>query len=154
MKLSPNFTLGGADRQRLCRQERSGQYASERSSDEPEAGWLRFLNLCERCLGKPISINSAYRSPGVNAAIGGSKTSQHCHGTAADIRVAGMIPDQVVKRIIASTLPYDQVIREFSDPVRGGGWTHVSIPNTQDAKPRKMALIIDKKGTRPYKSGG
>jgi hypothetical protein len=65
-----------------------------------------------------------------------------------------MVPDQVVKRIIASTLPYDQVIREFSDPVRGGGWTHVSIPNTRDAKPRKMALIIDKKGTRPYKSGG
>jgi hypothetical protein len=65
-----------------------------------------------------------------------------------------MVPEQVVKRIIASALPYDQVIREFSDPVRGGGWTHVSIVNTKDAKPRKMALIIDKQGTRPYKSGG
>ena len=105
-------------------------------------------------LGKPVSVNSAYRSPEVNAAIKGSKTSQHCHGTAADIKVAGMIPEQVVKRIIESTLPYDQVIREFSDPVRGGGWTHVSIPNIRDAKPRKMALIIDKQGTRPYKSGG
>jgi hypothetical protein len=113
-----------------------------------------FLESLRVLLGKPISINSAYRSPQVNAAIKGSKTSQHCHGTAADIRVSGMIPDQVVKRIIASTLPYDQVIREFSDPVRGGGWTHVSIPNATDGKPRKMALIIDKKGTRPYKSGG
>jgi hypothetical protein len=65
-----------------------------------------------------------------------------------------MVPEQVVKRIIASALPYDQVIREFSDPVRGGGWTHVSIVNIKDAKPRKMALIIDKQGTRPYKSGG
>jgi hypothetical protein len=114
-----------------------------------------FLEQVRAALGnRVVVINSAYRSPEVNTAIKGSKTSQHCHGTAADIRVAGMVPEQVVKRIIASTLPYDQVIREFSDPVRGGGWTHVSIVNIKDAKPRKMALIIDKQGTRPYKSGG
>jgi hypothetical protein len=112
-----------------------------------------FLEALRAFLGKPISVNSAYRSPEVNAAIKGSKTSQHCHGTAADIRVSGMVPDQVVKKILASSLPFDQVIREFSDPVKGGGWTHVSIPNTRDAKPRKMALIIDKKGTRPYRQG-
>jgi hypothetical protein len=50
----------------------------------------------------------------------------------------------VVKTIIASGLPYDQVIREFDR------WTHVSIPNTPDATPRKQALIIDKTGTRVY----
>ena len=65
---------------------------------------------------------------------------------AADIRVKGMTPDQVVKAIINAGLAYDQVIREFDS------WTHVSIPNTKDAKPRKMALIIDKTGTRPFPS--
>jgi zinc D-Ala-D-Ala carboxypeptidase len=152
MKLSPNFTL---------EEMTVSDYAARNGLDNtPQNDHLMnlrrlaaFLEALRAYLGKPITINSAYRSPEVNAAIKGSKTSQHCHGTAADIRVAGMVPDQVVKRILASTLPYDQVIREFSDPVRGGGWTHVSIPNVRDTKPRKMALIIDKKGTRPYKSG-
>ena len=153
MKLSPNFTL---------EELTVSDYAARHGLDNTPANehlynlkrLAAFLEALRAMLGKPISVNSAYRSPGVNAAIKGSKTSQHCHGTAADIKVSGMVPDQVVKRIIASTLPYDQVIREFSDPVRGGGWTHVSIPNVKDAKPRKMALVIDKQGTRPYKSGG
>jgi hypothetical protein len=56
-----------------------------------------------------------------------------------------MTPDEVVKAILKSSLPYDQVIREFDR------WTHISIPNAVEIKPRKMALIIDKKGTRPFK---
>jgi hypothetical protein len=150
MKLSPNFSL---------EELTVSDYAARNGLDNtPQNDHLMnlkrlaaFLESLRAVLGKPISVNSAYRSPEVNAAIKGSKTSQHCHGTAADIRVAGMVPDQVVKRILASTLPYDQVIREFSDPVRGGGWTHVSIPNIVGIKPRKMVLIIDKQGTRPYK---
>jgi hypothetical protein len=55
-----------------------------------------------------------------------------------------MTPDQVVKAVIASDLGYDQVIREFDR------WTHISIPNTPGAAPRKQALIIDKTGTRLY----
>jgi len=94
--------------------------------------------------GKPIMINSAFRSKAVNDAVGSSDKSQHRRGCAADLRVPGMTPDAVVSAIIKSKLPYDQVIREFDR------WTHVSIPNTADAKPRKMALIIDKQGTRPY----
>ena len=153
MKLSPNFTL-----EELTVSDYAARHGLDNTPENDHLLNLRrlaaFLEALRAVLGKPISINSAYRSPKVNAAIKGSKTSQHCHGTAADIKVAGMVPEQVVKRIIASALPYDQVIREFSDPVRGGGWTHVSIVNIKDAKPRKMALIIDKQGTRPYKSGG
>jgi len=55
-----------------------------------------------------------------------------------------MTPDEVVKAIIASDLKYDQCIREFNS------WIHISIPNTEDAKPRLMSLIIDKSGTRAY----
>lgn len=150
MKLSPNFTL-----EELTVSDYAARHGMDNTPSNEHLYNLKrlaaFLEGLRAMLGKPITVNSAYRSPEVNAAIKGSKTSQHCQGTAADIKVAGMVPDQVVKRIIASTLPYDQVIREFSDPVRGGGWTHVSIPNVKDAKPRKMALVIDKQGTRPYK---
>lgn len=94
--------------------------------------------------GREIHINSAFRSHEVNTAVGSKDSSQHRHGCAADIRVKGMTPDEVVSAIIESGLPYDQVIREFDR------WTHVSIPNTEDADPRAMALIIDKQGTRAY----
>jgi len=94
--------------------------------------------------GRPIMVNSAFRSKQVNDAVGSRDSSQHRIGTAVDIRVPELTPDQVVKAVIASSLPYDQVIREFDR------WTHLSIPNTPDAKPRKQALIIDKSGTRAY----
>ena len=104
-----------------------------------------FLEDVKEALGgKPIMVNSAFRSKQVNDAVGSKDTSQHRIGCAVDIRVPQLTPDQVVRTIIASGLPYDQVIREFDR------WTHVSIPNTPEAKPRKQALIIDKAGTRPF----
>ena len=93
---------------------------------------------------KPIMVSSAYRSAAVNAAVGSKDSSQHRLGCAADIRVPGMTPDEVVKAIIASGIGYDQVIREFDR------WTHVSVTNEPNGTPRRQALIIDKSGTRPY----
>ena len=90
--------------------------------------------------GKPIMINSAFRSKQVNDSVGSKDTSQHRTGSAADIRVPGMSPDAVVRALVASDLPFDQVIREFD------AWTHVSIAD----KPRRQALIIDRAGTRPF----
>jgi hypothetical protein len=103
-----------------------------------------FLEKVRLLLNKPIHINSAYRSPEVNNLLGSKPTSQHCVGCAADIRVGGLTPDQVVKAIVKSDLKYDQVIREFDS------WVHISIPNNETVKPRKQALIIDKTGVRPY----
>jgi hypothetical protein len=94
--------------------------------------------------GKPIMVNSAFRSKQVNDAVGSKDTSQHRIGCAVDFRVPKLTPDEVVRTIIASGLPYDQIIREFDR------WTHISIPNTPSAKPRKQALIIDKQGTRAF----
>jgi len=99
--------------------------------------------------GKPIMINSAFRCKKVNDAVGSKDTSQHRVGCAADIRVPGMTPNEVVKAVVASGLEYDQVIREFATPT-GGGWTHISIPNNAADKARKQALIIDKTGTRQF----
>jgi hypothetical protein len=104
-----------------------------------------FLEEVKTVLGgKPIMVNSAFRSKQVNDAVGSKDTSQHRVGCAADIRVPAMTPDQVVRAIIASDLGFDQVIREFDR------WTHISIPNQSGGSPRKQALIIDKAGTRAF----
>jgi zinc D-Ala-D-Ala carboxypeptidase len=94
--------------------------------------------------GKPIMVNSAFRSKAVNDAVGSKDTSQHRVGCAADIRVPGLTPDQVVKAIVGSPIAFDQIIREFDS------WTHISVPNAPSGTPRKQALIIDKQGTRAY----
>jgi putative chitinase len=104
-----------------------------------------FLELVKVALGgKPIMVNSAFRSKAVNDAVGSKDTSQHRVGCAADIRVPGMTPDQVVRTIIAANLLFDQLIREFD------AWTHISVPNSTALKPRRQALIIDKTGTKSY----
>jgi len=111
-----------------------------------------FLEQVKELLGgKPVMINSAFRSKQVNDAVGSKDTSQHRIGCAADIRVPGMTPDEVCKAIIASDLAYDQIIREFYNPdTKSGGWTHISVPNTKEMTPRRQALIIDRAGTRLY----
>lgn len=141
MNLTPHFTL-----------EELTHTDHRELSNEPNAIEMEnltrlaaFLEQVKTVLGgKPIMVNSAFRSKAVNDAVGSKDTSQHRIGCAADIRVPGMTPDQVVKAVIASDLGYDQVIREFDR------WTHISIPNTESINPRKQALIIDKAGTRVY----
>jgi putative chitinase len=105
----------------------------------------KFLEQVKTALGgKPVMINSAFRSKAVNDAVGSRDSSQHRIGCAADIRVPGMTPDEVVKAVMAAGLGYDQIIREFDR------WTHISIPNNPEDKPRQQALIIDRTGTRQY----
>jgi len=98
-----------------------------------------FLEVVKTTLGgKPIMINSAFRSKAVNDAVGSKDTSQHRLGLAADFKVPGMTPDAVVRALL--NLPFDQIIREYD------AWTHISISD----KPRRQALIIDKAGTRVF----
>ena len=98
-----------------------------------------FLETVKTTLGgKPIMINSAFRSKAVNDAVGSKDTSQHRQGLAADFKVPGMAPDAVVRALLK--LPFDQIIREYDS------WTHISIAD----KPRRQALIIDRTGTRPF----
>ena len=115
---------------------------TERANLVRLAGLLELVKV--ELGGKPVMVNSAFRSKQVNDAVGSKDTSQHRIGCAADIRVPGITPDEVVKAIIAAKLPFDQLIREFDR------WTHISIPNEESAKPRGQVLIIDKKGTRLY----
>ena len=143
MKLSPNFTLA-----ELTHSETAERLGLDNTPDEKvKANLVRLARMLEevrRVLGRPIMVNSAYRSPAVNKAIGSKPTSQHCLGCAADIRVPGLTPNDIVKAIIKTNIEYDQLIREFDS------WVHISIPNKLNDKPRKQALIIDKSGTRLY----
>ncbi|WFG37905.1 hypothetical protein 20Sep420_00020 [Pseudomonas phage 20Sep420] len=82
---------------------------------------IHILQPLRDSIGLPIIINSAFRSEKVNEAVGGSKTSQHRLGQAADIRVKGMTSQEVCEAIIRLGLPFDQLIEEF------GSWTHVSF---------------------------
>ncbi|MBP8975105.1 MAG: peptidase M15A [Bacteroidetes bacterium] len=92
---------------------------------------LHILDPLREALKKPIIISSGYRSPELNQAIGGSPTSQHCLGLAADIIVPQLHPEEVFNMVVESDLPYDQVIEEF------GQWTHLSYATV----PRKQNLL-------------
>ena len=140
MNLSPHFTL----EELTVTDHRTFDNTPDDDAKVNLYRLAQFLEQVKEVLQfKPILVNSAFRSKAVNEAVGSKDTSQHRLGCAADIRVPGMTPDEVVRAVIASKLDYDQVIRELT-------WTHISIPNTPEAKPRKMALIIDKAGTRLF----
>jgi hypothetical protein len=141
MNLTPHFTL-----EELTITEH--RELDNTPNDEAKANLTRLAEFLERVKvllgGKPIMVNSAYRSIAVNEAVGSKGTSQHILGCAADIRVPGMTPDEVCKAVIGSDLPFDQIIREFDR------WTHVSVPSREGELPRGQALIIDRSGTRKY----
>lgn len=117
-------------------------------SDQEKENLVRLANLLEQVKAavgmKPVMVNSAYRSKRVNDAVGSKDSSQHRIGCAADIRVPGMKPRQVIEACIAADVPFDQIILEFDS------WTHISVPSTPSGTPRKSKLIIDKAGTRPF----
>jgi hypothetical protein len=95
-------------------------------------------------LGRPIIINSGYRSLVVNQLLGSKPTSQHTKGLAADFICPSFgSPKDIIKKIVFSDIEYDQVILEFDR------WVHISFCE-EGYKPRKQALIIDSKGTRVY----
>ena len=150
MQLSEHFTLD-----ELTASETAARNGWDNTPNPDELANLKrladFLEEVKQVLGgKPVMINSAYRSKPVNDAVGSKDSSQHRIGCAADIKVPGMNPDEVCKAIIESDVQFDQIIREFWDKDKGGGWTHISVSNTKDTPPRRQALIIDKAGTRPY----
>jgi len=141
MNLSPNFTLEELTHTDH-RQFDNTPNESERANLERLAD---FLEQVKAVLGgKPIMVNSAFRSKQVNDAVGSKDTSQHRIGCAADIRVPSMTPDEVVKAVIASGIGYDQLIREFDR------WTHISVPSVAGSNPRRQSIIIDNTGTTVY----
>ena len=141
MYLTQNFTL-----EELTHSDLAIRLGIDNTPDQAVIDNLRrtatLLEQVRSVLGRPIFINSGYRCNTLNYAVKSKDTSQHLLGCAADIRVPGMTPDEVISCLITHNVPYDQLIREFDS------WTHISVPNGINDAPRKQVLIIDKAGTR------
>ena len=130
MNLSANFTL-----KELTKSDTATRLGLDNTPDDEALENLK--TLCEKVLqpvrehfDKSVSVNSAYRSPESNAAVGGSKTSDHCKGMAADIEIVG-IANADLAQWIMDNLEYTQLILEFYTPgIPDSGWVHVSYdPN-------------------------
>jgi len=129
-QLSANFSL-----HEMCKSETAMRMGFDNTPDETATENLRLL--CEKVLqpvrehyGKGVKVNSGFRSPESNAAVGGSRTSDHCLGRAADIEIDG-IPNPELAQWIMDNLDYTQLILEFyTQGQPNSGWVHVSYdPN-------------------------
>lgn len=114
--------------------------------------------LCECVLqpirnhyGTGVKVNSGFRHPDVNAKVGGSKTSDHCKGMAADIEIPGVANADLAKWIV-DHLEFRQVILEFYTPgIPDSGWVHVSY-NPGDNK-KQVLTAVKEGGNTVYKQG-
>ena len=151
MNLTKNFTLA-----EMTKSETALRHGMANDPSPTEIENLRVL--CEEVLqkvrdyyGMGVKVNSGFRHPLVNAKVGGSTTSDHCKGFAADIEIPG-IPNAELAEWIAENLEFRQLILEFYTPgVPDSGWVHVSY-NPADNK--KQVLTATKKdGKTVYLSG-
>ena len=101
-------------------------------------------------VGGPIKINSFFRSPKLNTAIGGSSKSQHCHGQAIDLDdTYGRATNAEMYEFIKEHLDFDQIIWEFGDE-DNPDWVHVSYVSAQENRKRCL-LAYKEKGKSRYK---
>ena len=113
---------------------------------------------CEKILepvrthfGKPVQVNSSYRAPAVNKAVGGSKTSQHVNGQAIDFEIPG-IDNKTVADWVADNLEFDQVILEFyTAGDKNSGWVHASIKKEGGNRKQRLIATKSKAGGTVYK---
>lgn len=126
MQLTSNFSLA-----EMVKSETALRHDMDNTPGEAEIENLK--RLCEQVLqpvrdhfAKGVKVNSGYRHPEVNAKVGGSRTSDHCKGQAADIEIPGVANGDLAKWI-AENLSFTQVILEFyTQGIPDSGWVHVS----------------------------
>ena len=151
MNLSANFSL-----HELTKSETALRMGLDNTPDDEATENLRLL--CEKVLqpvrdhyGKGVKVNSAYRSPESNAAVGGSKTSDHCKGMAADIEIPGVANADLAQWIM-DNLEYTQLILEFYTPgIPDSGWVHVSYDPADNKK--QVLTATKQKGKTVYLPG-
>ena len=103
-------------------------------------------------VGGPIKINSFYRGPELNKAIGGSANSQHCKGQAIDIDdVYGYMSNADMYEYIKNNLSFDQMIWEFGNS-DNPDWVHVSYVNEEANRNRCLLAYKDENNNTKYKT--
>jgi uncharacterized protein YcbK (DUF882 family) len=142
MNLTANFTLA-----EMIKSETALRHDMDNTPGEAEIANLKALaeNVLQPVrdhFGKGVKVNSGFRHPEVNAKVGGSKTSDHCQGQAADIEIPG-VPNADLAQWIVDNLDFRQVILEFYTPgVPDSGWVHVSYVASDN---KKQVLTATKK---------
>jgi len=151
MKLSENFTMA-----EFIKSDTANRLGIDNTpeGEHLEAAKALFENVVQKVRDHfgPTVINSGYRCPELNEAVRGSKTSQHCHGEAADIEVPGVANGDLAQWIV-DNLEFDQVILEFYTPGEpSSGWVHVTYK--KDGSNRNKALTAAKiDGKTVYSNG-
>lgn len=151
MKLTNNFSLA-----EMTKSDTALRLDMDNTPGPEEVD--NMTRLCECVLqpvrnhfGKGVKVNSGFRHPNVNAKVGGSKTSDHCKGMAADIEIPGVANADLAKWIV-DNLEFRQVILEFYTPgVPDSGWVHVSY-NPSDNK-KQVLTATKKEGKTVYLNG-
>src|SRR6056300_1351956 len=151
MQLSKNFTMA-----EFVKSDTATKLGIDNTPEGQhlEAAKALFENVVQKVRDHfgPTVLNSGYRSPDLNAAVGGSSTSQHCKGEAADIEVPG-VPNAELAEWIRDNLDFDQLILEFYTPgIPDSGWVHVSYK--ADGDNRKSILTASRiDGKTQYSEG-
>ncbi|MBR1467331.1 MAG: DUF882 domain-containing protein [Bacteroidaceae bacterium] len=143
MKLSEHFTL-----EELTRSDTAKAKKLDNTPDATVLGKLsklcnELLEVVRKEYGYPIKVTSGYRSPKVNAAVGGAKTSQHMYGEAADLKAIKttnkQLFDVIAKLIKDKKIQCGQLIWEYGTK-KEPGWVHLSLPRTN--KPNNQILYL------------
>jgi hypothetical protein len=151
MKLSSNFSLA-----EMTKSDTALRLDMENTPGDEEIA--NMTALCDNVLqkvrdhyGMGVKVNSGFRHPDVNAAVGGSKTSDHCKGMAADIEIPGVANADLAQWIV-DNCEFRQVILEFYTPgIPDSGWVHVSY-NPDDNK-KQVLTAMKENGKTVYKVG-
>ena len=148
MKLSENFSLEELIRSSTAKRIGIDNIPNDEHLKNLQVVVDEIAQPLRDHFGKPVRINSGYRSPALNDAIGGSKKSQHSKGEAIDLEIDG-VSNMEVADWITENCDYDQVILEFYNPAEGltGGWVHASC-KADLSQNRKRNLIALKDGNK------
>jgi hypothetical protein len=133
--LSEHFKLGEFIKSETAIRKGIDNSPSEDHLENLKLVCQKILEPVRKHFGKPIRINSGYRGPALNAAVGGSSKSQHCNGEAVDFEIDGLANPELAKWV-AANCEFDQIILEFYDPKEGpnSGWVHASYSKKSNRK--------------------
>ena len=151
MKLTNNFTLEELTKSETALRRGLDNTPTVEVVENLQVLAEKVLQPVRDHFAKGVKVNSGYRAPEVNAAVGGSKTSDHCKGMAADIEIPGL-PNAELAEWIEANLEFTQVILEFYTPgVPDSGWVHVSY---DPANLKKQSLTaVKREGKTVYLPG-
>ena len=152
MKISDNITYAEAIHSNTAKRRGIDNTPNPAQVETMKVTAEKIFEPLRKWVGGPIKVNSFFRSPDLNEAIGGSKTSQHCKGQAIDIDdVYGYKTNSEMYHWIKENLSFDQMIWEFGTDTQPN-WVHVSYVSEENNRNRCLKAYKDDMGRTKYKT--